>query len=300
MNLNSYPLVSFIIPFYNHNHFIKKTLDSILEDTYPNKEIIIINDGSSDPNDNNIVNWIVKNSNNISVNYIKRENKGVSRTMNELISLSKGKYIVSSASDDYFINNTIEKRVKILEKNQDKLLLLSDTIVVNKNNDIEYDSSMFSLHKVNKSNYLNSSKIKNEIIGNWILAGSTTIARKDLYIKVGMYDENLIVEDYDFFLRVVSQDLLLFYDEKVSAYRRHDTNVSGDVTKRLQMYQDMHKTLMKNSNLFDNEYKDILLKLAKKYEKKIFKEEHLGLFVRLQRKTRPFRYKIKNFLKLKR
>ena len=68
------PLVSFIIPFYNHNHFVKQTLDSILDDTYSNKEIIIINDGSPDPNDDNITKWIKKKfSNNLYKVYKKRE-----------------------------------------------------------------------------------------------------------------------------------------------------------------------------------------------------------------------------------
>jgi alpha-1,3-rhamnosyltransferase len=79
MNTNNFPLVSVLIPFYNHNRFIKKTLDSILEDSYPNKEIIIINDGSTDPDDSNITAWIEDNSESIPVSYSKRENRGVTK-----------------------------------------------------------------------------------------------------------------------------------------------------------------------------------------------------------------------------
>jgi Glycosyltransferases involved in cell wall biogenesis len=105
MNTNKLPLVSILIPFYNHNHFIKQTLDSIKEDTYENKEIIIINDGSSNPEDSNITNWMQQHPE-IQTTYIKRENRGVTKTLNELIRMANGDYILPCASDDYFIENT--------------------------------------------------------------------------------------------------------------------------------------------------------------------------------------------------
>ena len=57
------PLVSFLIPYYNHKQYIGQTLDSILNDTYPNKEIVIINDGSTDTDISVINDWIERNSN---------------------------------------------------------------------------------------------------------------------------------------------------------------------------------------------------------------------------------------------
>ena len=71
------PLVSFLIPYYNHKQYIGQTLDSILNDTYPNKEIIIINDGSTDTDISVINNWIERNNNILPINFISRENKGL-------------------------------------------------------------------------------------------------------------------------------------------------------------------------------------------------------------------------------
>ncbi|MDB9938744.1 glycosyltransferase family 2 protein [Candidatus Thioglobus sp.] len=113
-------LVSFLIPYYNHKQYVGQTLDSILNDTYPNKEVIIINDGSTD-NDIGVINdWIDRNSNTLPIKFISRENKGITKTFNELARASKGKYIVFCASDDYLINNTIKDRVSILEKKSRK------------------------------------------------------------------------------------------------------------------------------------------------------------------------------------
>ncbi|QFR48661.1 glycosyltransferase [Sulfurimonas lithotrophica] len=295
----SNPLVSIIIPFYNHNDYIYKTLDSVLEDKYSNKEIVIINDGSSNPNDSNITKWIDKNSEIIKIKYIKRENKGLTKTLNELISLAKGKYILLCASDDYLINNTIKSRVDILENNPDKYLLLSDAIVIDENNNIIYESSLFDLYKGKKENYFNDDGLKTEITSNWSVAGATHLIRKELYDLVGLYDENLLVEDYDFFLRVVARDFILYYDEKVSAYRRHETNVSGDILKELKMFKEIKKVVLKNLYLFDDKYKHKLLTVVEYYEDKM-KNYYLRNFIRIARKkTKRHRDKVKKIFRKK-
>ena len=266
---NDFPLVSFIIPFYNHNHFVKQTLDSILEDTYPNKEIIIINDGSPNPDDSNIIEWIEKNTNKIYVNYIKRENKGVTKTLNELIDLSKGKYIAVCASDDYFINNTITKRVQILESNPNKLLLLSDNIVINDNGEKIFDSNLFQLRNV-KREYFNTDRgLKYATIKYWSLAGACYIVNRKIFDIIGKYNEDLIVEDWDFFLRVVANDLALFYDEKVSAYRLHENNAISNKSLDNRREEDMAKSAKLNIKYFKSPYFKFLL--WKKYYKSMKK-----------------------------
>lgn len=250
MNTNRSPLVSIIIPFYNHNHFIKQTLDSIKEDTYENKEIIIINDGSPNPDDNNIVKWINSNQD-IQVRYIKRENKGLTKTLNELIDIANGDYILLCASDDYLINNTIETRVAILENRPDKMVLISDNIVVDNDSNITHQSNLFEYRaKGNKHNYFSDTGLKKEIINRWALAGPCFLAKKEVYSVIGKYDESLIVEDWDFFLRAVAKDLVMFFDEKVSAYRIHGENTILNPHVSTRMYQDQLSVAKKNIQLF--------------------------------------------------
>ena len=275
MHLNSKPLVSFLIPFYNHNHFIKFTLDSIIEDTYDNKEIIIINDGSSNPDDSNIVSWIKEHKNEVSINYIKRENKGVTKTLNELIDLSKGKYLAVCASDDYFINNTISKRVELLEENPHRLLLLSDNLVIDDNGKELYSSNLFEYRNKNKANYLNDKKLKHEVISNWGIAGACYLINKELFSKVDNFDESLIVEDWDFFLRVAAKELILFYDERVSAYRLHDTNTINNPKVALTMHENQAFVAKKNLHLFSFPYNLYLYRRYLKYKIKVRKMKEL-------------------------
>ena len=134
-------LVSVIIPCYNHEKFIQTTLDSIARDTYPYKEIILINDGSSDDSDQKITEWISSNNNEIKITYVNRKNKGICSTLNELIGIAKGKYILPLASDDCLYGNAIAQRVSVLESSPGKYVLLNDAYVIDENDKIIMDSS---------------------------------------------------------------------------------------------------------------------------------------------------------------
>ena len=82
--MNKPPLVSIIIPCYNHEQYVNYALSSIIEDTYPNIEIVIINDGSTDNSDGIINEWISQHQAKISIKYKNRGNRGLCKTLNEL------------------------------------------------------------------------------------------------------------------------------------------------------------------------------------------------------------------------
>ena len=153
MNFNKQPLVSIIVPSYNHEKYVIQTLESILEDTYPNKEILIIDDGSSDNSIEIIKKWIEKNKNKINIFFRHRNNKGICATFNELIDLANGKYILPLPSDDLLFNNTIGERVEILEQNPSKLVLISDAHVIDSQRKIIFESMMSDFHKADKNKY---------------------------------------------------------------------------------------------------------------------------------------------------
>ena len=106
-----FPLVSVIIPCYNHQNYVEKSLKSVFDQTYKNIEIIVIDDGSKD-NSVNILKELQKNNHFILE---CQENMGVCKTLNKAISMSKGKYIAILASDDYWDLPKIEKQVKVLK-----------------------------------------------------------------------------------------------------------------------------------------------------------------------------------------
>lgn len=262
------PLVSILIPLYNHQNFILKTLDSIISDTYENKEIIIINDGSNDNSDAVVKEWIKKN-NELDINYIFRENKGLHKTLNELYDLSKGKYIINIASDDYLVNNTISKRVKLLEKYTNKLMLIGDCIVVDNFNNTVNDSATFSLHSGDKAKYFNDESLKDEILYNWATVGPSYMLNRKIYDEIGFYDPDIYLEDWDYAVRAVSKDLIFFYDEKVAAYRLHDNNTIKNKDAAIKFSESCIKTIEKHGNKFSLKDRLRLWNKARRLKRKV-------------------------------
>lgn len=108
-------LVSVIIPTYNRANLILQAVKSVLNQTYKNFEIIIVDDGSSD-NTEDVINVIHDNR----IRYIKHAiNKGASAARNTGIREAKGKYIAFQDSDDHWLPDKLEKQVKRIENTPD-------------------------------------------------------------------------------------------------------------------------------------------------------------------------------------
>lgn len=244
-------VVSIIIPCYNHEKFVAKTLNSVIADAYPNKEIIIINDGSKDNSDIQIREWLAVNDSKISITYINRQNKGICFTLNEMINLAKGKYILPLASDDCLYGNTIAQRVKILEDRPDKFVLLNDAFVIDGDDNIIMQSSSVDYWKADKAMYQTDADILKECIKGIKIGGPVILYRKDIFEKIGKYPENLPIEDWYFYQRAACLNLILFVDIKVALYRLHGNNFSGVNTKHaLQLASHILKVYRLNFNFY--------------------------------------------------
>jgi glycosyltransferase involved in cell wall biosynthesis len=224
---NATALVSIIIPCYNHDRFIEKALNSIIEDTYPHKEIIIINDGSKDNSDIKIRAWVSVHEKEEAVTYVNRANKGICATINEMIALAKGKYILPLASDDCLYGNAIARRVQILEERPDKSVLLNDALVIDDDDNIIMQSSSTDYWKADKSRYQNDASILKECIKGIKLGGPVILYRKDIFKEIGKFPEDLPIEDWYFYQRAASLNRIMFVDFKVALYRLHGENFSG-------------------------------------------------------------------------
>ncbi len=244
------PLISILVPAFNHEHYIEQCLNSIINDNYPNKEIIIINDGSSDNTDLVVLNWILKNKDRIPVSYKYRENKGISATINEMVHMAKGEYLGVIASDDFAINNGIEKRYKYLAKNPHKLAVVGDAIVVDANNKVISESSLSYIRNMDRKRMLTDKGLCMEIISNWGMGGSTNLMHRDLFGLIDNFDPSLIVEDWDFYLKLVSKNLLGYIDEIVSAYRVLPNSVSKSKDKEALICQNLAVTAQNNLKYF--------------------------------------------------
>jgi alpha-1,3-rhamnosyltransferase len=269
VHMNNSPLVSIIIPSYNHQNYVTYTLNSIIKDTYANKEIVIINDGSTDDTNNVINSWIALNTSVIKITYINRENKGICATLNEAIGLANGKYILLVASDDALYGNTIAQRVDILEENEGngKLVLISDALIIDENNNIIGQSSM-AINKGNKLKFKTDIGILEEMITNPSTVGPVAFINKSVYNKIGSYPEDLVCEDWFFYQRAASIKTIMFWDKTVALYRVHSKNMSGadiSLKRKIDIYNSVKISILRNISSFPSLYLKLLgiLKLSK-------------------------------------
>jgi len=109
------PLVSVIITNYNYGQYISKAIESVIAQTYPNIELVIINDGSTD-NSHQIIKSLIKKNPGKNIRYINRANKGVVYTRNEGIELARGEFISYLDADDYFNKSYINKSYQIAKE----------------------------------------------------------------------------------------------------------------------------------------------------------------------------------------
>ena len=226
------PLVTVIIPSYNHERYISQSIESVISQSYKNLEIIVIDDGSKDQS--------LKIINDLADKYgfivIARENRGVAKTLNEGIGLANGKYISFLASDDYYLPRRIENAVLQLEKSADKVAIVyCDGYIVN---DVGQKIGLFGERY---SRPLMGSVYNNLLVGNWI--PSIGVTYKTEVLKEFMFDERFKIEDHTLFLRMFKnkEHELTFYNDFDFAYRWHGNNTSKpgelmDIENKLIQY----------------------------------------------------------------
>ena len=248
----STPLVSVLIPLYNHAAYIKRCLDSILEDGYPNIEIVIIDDGSKDDSAALAELWHSANKADAVTRFelITRPNKGLTKTLNELVALAGGDYIVVLASDDYLLPGGIAARLEYLQSNPHKLAVFGDCLVVDGNNTLTYPSGIADLYGGHIECLMNDELLTMELIFNWCVPGPGFMARRDLFDRIGLYDENLTVEDWDMYLRIAAQGLRGFIPKTVAAYRYHESNSVHNGAMKMAQLNSLMQTAWKNHLAF--------------------------------------------------
>lgn len=246
------PLVSLLIPAFNHERFVADCLASALTEPYPNKELVVIDDGSSDRTPELIEAWIKVHGAAIRVDYLRRPNRGIAATLNELAARANGDLLRLGASDDCFLAGGLQAQVAYLQSHPHKLAVIGDCTVVDAAGRRLHESAMVDLYRADKAVYASDRGIRRQIIGRWALSGPTTMIRRKALSEAGEWGEDLRIDDWSFFLRLAALDGLGFIDTKVGAYRIHGDNTSRtrDVAKRIANLSDTKETARRHLALF--------------------------------------------------
>ncbi|KQQ71601.1 glycosyl transferase [Xanthomonas sp. Leaf131] len=249
----SWPLVSVLIPAFNHARFVQRCLDSVLEDPYPCKEIVIIDDGSSDSTGEKIAQWIATHGHRLPVQFVQRDNRGVAATLNELALRARGDYLRLGASDDYLLAGGLDAQVRYLRAHPQKLAVIGDACVVDQHGQLLHGSAMRDLHRVDTGLYRSESGIRRAVIQQWAVSGAVALLRRSAFDARTGWDESLRIEDWDFFLRLAARNALGFIDVPVCAYRLHGDNLSktANVRARIANLSESRQVALRCAELFE-------------------------------------------------
>lgn len=214
------PTVTVVIPTYNAITYLPETLKSLLNQTFNDFEVIIVDDGSSDRTQE----W-VGNLTDARIKGVVQINQGVAVARNQGIALASGKYIAFLDSDDLWKPTKLEKQVECLEENPDVGLV--NTWIEN----IDEQGNYLTTVQTPES----GSNAWNQIIEeNLILCGSVPMIRRSCFEDVGVFDTNLLsAEDWDMWIRIAAKYSFAVIREPLVSYRQHLKSKSNNLHKHL-------------------------------------------------------------------
>ena len=226
--MNIAPLVSVIMPSYNSKKYITKAIDSVLEQTYSNFELIIV-DGNSTDGTLDILDEYKKQDRRIKV--IQDEGRGIGAALQLGCQIASGKFIARMDSDDIAINTRFEKQLKIFHSIPNLILVASPVIYINEDDSIVGYSFP----------YTNKRIIQEKV---YLIAHPTVMMKKDAYVKAGGYQPLLRAEDYFLWNRMRLMGEFYIFKEPLIKYRllqdslSHtlDDNFNKKLGRKLESY----------------------------------------------------------------
>ncbi len=241
--------VSIIILTYNGEKYIKSTIDSCLNQTYKNVEVIIIDDYSTD----NTVNILKSYAEKIKL-YLNEENQGISKNVNQGVSLSNGEYFILLGHDDLLASNHIEVMINEFDAN-DIVSIHCNSIL------IDPFGKELKLARNDKKQIQKTNNCLFELSLDNFISSCGMIHRKDIFEKVNGWDGTYkFYGEWLYYIKSLEYGKIKYTDKTKAFYRRHETNITNSfknkkIKEQLNKYKNECRFLahsLNNNTLFEN------------------------------------------------
>ncbi|MCX8022990.1 MAG: glycosyltransferase [Syntrophorhabdaceae bacterium] len=241
--------VSVVITTFNRRHFLKDATLSVLSQDYPAKEVIIIDDGSTDGSREEVEGLPVK--------YIWKENSGISSARNEGIRVAKGRYISFLDVDDLWKKKKLSTQIMLMEEKgyrisyTDEIWLKNGKRINQKLRHRKYSGYIFPF-----------------CLPLCIISPSSVVIEKEVFNEVGLFDETLpVCEDYDMWLRISARYPILFVDKPLIIKRGgHEDQLSKKYEAMDRFRVKSIVNILKKGILDEEMKKEAVRELLKKCE----------------------------------
>jgi|TARA_B110000908_G_C10223401_1_gene436571 glycosyltransferase involved in cell wall biosynthesis len=232
------PLISVIITTYNRPDYLELAIESVVDQTYNDIEILVVDDGSKESYAENICNKYEQ------CIYHYKDNGGVSSARNYGVLNSKGKFIAFLDDDDLWRKDKLEKQLEILNFNKYIDLVHGHAEVIDINGVKTGKIIGASEKKVHKR----SGYVFWNALGIWVVKSPTPLIRKKVFTKDLLFDETIKVgEDVDFYQRLFYRHKVYYINEPLAYYREYDnpTRLSTQKVKYLGLEKKMYANFLK-------------------------------------------------------
>ena len=212
--MGSSPLISVVIPAYNQAEFLNASIESVLEQSYPTVELLVVNDGSTDGTSQLLRQYEpLKN-----VRIINQENQGLSAARNRGIRAAQGSYIALLDSDDLMRPDRLEKQYAAFKNHPEVDAIYTSVDLIDSD-----DHPIGSLRRkaIPQKNFL-----AEEFFRHQIPSPSTLLVKRDLFSSHLFDQEKRIGEDLEWTLRAAHHYTYFCLDSPLTSYRRHRENLS--------------------------------------------------------------------------
>ncbi|MGJ4751313.1 glycosyltransferase family 2 protein [Leptospira kmetyi] len=268
------PLISVVIPTYNHAHFLKLSLASVVNQSYTNWEAIVIDNHSNDDTDE-----VVASFQDSRIRLTKIRNNGViSASRNKGIQEAKGDWISFLDSDDLWFPDKLKRVVEATIKSENRIdVICNDEYMVR--------PGVEEKVKLSYGPYEEDFYRKMLFYGNRLSTSATTIRRKFLTENALLFSENqefVTVEDYDLWLRLAkAKARFLFIPETLGEYTIHGSNQSASLNRHLNHLENLIRHHVFHIQEFDSDREGLWKKFRARltFDKAIvYLREHRILF----------------------
>ncbi len=265
------PLVSIVTPSYNQGRFLKRTIDSVLKQNYPNIEYFVFDGGSTDESVQ-----ILESYGDRFV-WVSEADKGQTDAINKGMSLAKGDILAYLNSDDVLLPDAIDKVVRYFHQHPDCDLVYGNAYYIDETDQVtgEYNTVDYSL---------------NRLIEDCMICQPASFWRKRVREKIGLFDESLdYAMDYDYWLRLATQGgRICFFPEHLACSRLYPETKTK--SSRLQVYQEIFDVCRRNIGyVHKNYYQGYWHHLV--YEKETILSRAIRSLPRLYEKTYTLHFK---------
>jgi glycosyltransferase involved in cell wall biosynthesis len=217
------PLASVAVPAYNHARYIGACLESVRSQSYPELELMVVDDGSSDGTGEVVQRFIQEHGSRFRrVELIRQDNRGVSAASNRAIAACRGEWVHLLGSDDLLYPHKVEAQWRAIQDWGDERLVLvyADADLVD-----EDGTAIPKIAGARPPAGPDPQAYLSLVLGNPI-PNPTVALHRERFVSMGGFDESRQLEDWDCWLRLATRYALARVPERLAAYRRHGANAS--------------------------------------------------------------------------